>query len=166
MYWQNINESICPFCSELGDFSPQGVLENLHYPILPFSVVKKAKSQGILFCRGFCYSTSPILIFTLAKLAVLIRDIRSPSEDIALSLFYRCVTEAPLSPMRGNGIIKRSRGTEHRANTREIETYLLFPSLSPFFGTNIREIDPFLLFSSFLRQSSYLRNDHRRPGLN
>ena len=94
---------------------------------------KKVKSQGILFCRGFCYSTSPILIFTLAKLAVLIRDIRSPLEDIALSLFYRCVTEAALSPMRGNGIIKRSRGTEHRANTREIETYLLFPSFSPLF---------------------------------
>ena len=107
-----------------------------------------------------------MLIFTLARLAVLIRDIRSPLEDIALSLFYRCVTEAALSPMRGNGIIKRSRGTEHRANTREIETYLLFPSFSPFFGTNIREIDPFLLFSSFLRQSSYLQNDHWRPGLN
>ena len=28
---------------------------------------KKVKSHGILFRRGFCFSTSPILIFTLAK---------------------------------------------------------------------------------------------------
>ena len=150
----------------IGGFLPPGSAGESTLSNITILRSEKSQKQGILFCRGFCYSTSPILIFTLAKLAVLIRDIRSPLEDIALSLFYRCVTEAALSPMRGNGIIKRSRGTEHRANTREIETYLLFPSLSPFFGTNIREIDPFLLFSSFLRQSSYLRNDHWRPGLN